>query len=532
MRLIRLVALFGSLMLLTATVVLFIERRIDVQDDQDGRVRGAADAALVSVDAVLSDVSGAVDRSIDVLPPEPAATDLARSAGVLARVVDDASACIGSSFATSCTADDLFGLSITGSLLTTTDAADGAVVVAADEATDRLVIARRALTVDAPEGADPITAVVAIPTSALISESAGRAATDLAAETLVAIAGTSEGSIRLGPERIDGSVVITDQVADRFAIGSIDVLTTVDGTVGFFSESTGIFVLLIGLGSVLLVLAAGTFLADRRRLVASAATDDLTGLANRREFERIAAEAVELAERFNTGLTVMVVDLNGFKQINDTLGHQFGDLVLKGTADRLDSAVRATDTVGRWGGDEFVIVLPGLDEATAIRASADRITAKLSSSPVVGDTIMGASIGAAAFPRHGADFDTLLCTADAAMYAAKSTGVPYHVADADLYRRANGLQDDEVSNEMIVGSSYIGPDRRSLVRDGDGAVDDTDPGTTPDPLPSPEPPTPGEPDESGAMLPITMPPTGERVDPSDDLDWADVGGSEPVDPSR
>jgi len=506
MRLIRLVALFGSLVLLTATVLLFIERRIDVQDDQDGRVRGAADAALVSVDAVLTDVSGSVDRSIDVLPAEPSAADLGRSAVALADVVDGASSCVASSFATSCTDDDLFGLSITGSLLSAGNAAEGLVVAAADEATDRVVVVRRALTTDAPEGSDPITSVVAVPTTALVSELVGIAAADLGAEIEVAIAGSIDGWIRVGPDRVDGRVVMIDQVGDPFSAGSVELVSSVDGDLPFFSESTGIFVLLIGLSSVLLVLAAGTFLADRRRLVTSAATDDLTGLANRREFERIAAEAVKLADRFNTGLTVMVVDLNGFKQINDTLGHQFGDLVLKGTADRLDSAVRETDTVGRWGGDEFVILLPGLDEATAIRASADRITAKLSSSPVVGDTVMRASIGAAAFPRHGADLDTLLRTADAAMYAAKSTGVPYRVADADLYRRANGLQDDEGSNEVIVSSSYIGPDRRSASR-ADVA-------------------------EAGEMVAITMPPTGEPADPVGDLEWADVGRAEPADPAR
>ncbi|MEM1333409.1 MAG: GGDEF domain-containing protein, partial [Actinomycetota bacterium] len=145
-------------------------------------------------------------------------------------------------------------------------------------------------------------------------------------------------------------------------------------------------------------------------------------------------------------------------------------------ADRLDRAIRDTDTVGRWGGDEFVILLPGLDEASAIRSSAERITTMLSSTPVVGDTVMRASIGAAAFPRHGSTLDALLRTADAAMYAAKTTGVSYRVADADLARRANGLTEDgqPAADELVVTTNYVGPDRRAAAALGDELRGDDD----------------------------------------------------------
>ena len=183
-----------------------------------------------------------------------------------------------------------------------------------------------------------------------------------------------------------------------------------------------------------------------------------------------------MADRFNTGLCVMVIDLNGFKQVNDTLGHQFGDLVLTASAERLVDAVRDTDVVGRWGGDEFVILLPGLAERTAVRNSAERIWHRLSGTPVVGDTTMSASIGAAIFPRHGTTLDALMRAADVAMYEAKTTGVSHRIADtievneslladsqADGGARGDstdGDEDEEALTEPIISDDYIGADRR------------------------------------------------------------------------
>jgi diguanylate cyclase (GGDEF)-like protein len=228
------------------------------------------------------------------------------------------------------------------------------------------------------------------------------------------------------------------------------VTSSVADDVGLFGDHLALYAALLGFGTVLIALAGWTFLAERKSLERRATTDELTGLVNRREFERLTQEAILDCDRFNMGLCVMLVDLNGFKQINDTLGHQFGDLVLEECAHRLTGAVRDTDIVGRWGGDEFVILLPGLEDGTAVRRSAERIAGQLSSAPVVGDVSISGAIGAALYPRHGDALDDLVRAADIAMYEAKSSGVTHRIADSlavDLARET-------------VSDSYRGPDRR------------------------------------------------------------------------
>ena len=152
--------------------------------------------------------------------------------------------------------------------------------------------------------------------------------------------------------------------------------------------------------------------------------DVLTGLPNRALLHDRLEQALRVAGRDNTALALLLIDLDGFKTINDTLGHHQGDLLLREVGARLRTVPRQRDTVARLGGDEFAALLPGDDEGGATR-TARKILAALAAPVVVEGRrlVVGASIGVALYPAHGTDAATLLRRADAAMYAAKRSAV-------------------------------------------------------------------------------------------------------------
>jgi diguanylate cyclase (GGDEF)-like protein len=152
--------------------------------------------------------------------------------------------------------------------------------------------------------------------------------------------------------------------------------------------------------------------------------DTLTRLPNRLSFQTRFARDLARAERENERVALLFIDLDHFKNVNDTLGHGAGDELLQHAADRLLAAVRPTDTVSRLGGDEFTVILPRLATPHEAGAAADRIVAALSQPfPLAQHEIfVGASIGIALYPDDGADGDTLLRNADTAMYRAKAGG--------------------------------------------------------------------------------------------------------------
>jgi len=151
------------------------------------------------------------------------------------------------------------------------------------------------------------------------------------------------------------------------------------------------------------------------RLAATARTDPLTGLANRRAFEQ------ELEQRLTTALpepfAVLMIDVDDLKQVNDARGHAAGDAVLKQVASVLTSHLRESDLVTRWGGDEFVLLMPGMDQVGAM-SMARRIGATLLTSEDAAGAI-SVSIGTAAFPVDGGTADTLMASADRSMYVGK-----------------------------------------------------------------------------------------------------------------
>lgn len=152
--------------------------------------------------------------------------------------------------------------------------------------------------------------------------------------------------------------------------------------------------------------------------------DALTGLLNRRRFQKELEKWSRYALRYKRHAALIFIDLDKFKFVNDTYGHHAGDLYLTGVSGLLSRALRETDTVARWGGDEFAILLPEITKDAAIEV-ANKLLRVLNDAEIdVGGhgITPSASIGVALFPDHGTSLDELVVYADAAMYEAKAAG--------------------------------------------------------------------------------------------------------------
>jgi diguanylate cyclase (GGDEF)-like protein len=152
--------------------------------------------------------------------------------------------------------------------------------------------------------------------------------------------------------------------------------------------------------------------------------DALTTLPNRTLLEDRLKLALAYAKREKKMLAVMFLDLDLFKEVNDSNGHEVGDLVLKQVALRLSACVRESDTVARLGGDEFIILLPIIDAETDATLVANKIVEAIDLPIIVKQTnlYVTASIGIAMYPQHGMDEKLLMLNADMAMYQAKKSG--------------------------------------------------------------------------------------------------------------
>lgn len=175
---------------------------------------------------------------------------------------------------------------------------------------------------------------------------------------------------------------------------------------------------------------------NERELLHLANRDELTGLYNRHWLLKHLPSALETARSTQSMLAILFVDLDGFKDVNDTRGHAVGDELLKAVAARLQSVLRPTDHVIRLGGDEFVVVLEPVNEEQQAAYVAERICASFEQAFLWnGDKLqMSASIGISLFPRDGNDAETLLKSADIAMYSVKAAGKNhYHFFRQELY---------------------------------------------------------------------------------------------------
>ena len=184
--------------------------------------------------------------------------------------------------------------------------------------------------------------------------------------------------------------------------------------------------------------------------------DALTGLANRTLFMERLEQALTVSSRRSCKLALLFLDLDGFKLVNDTLGHDAGDLLLKIVASRLDRCLRENDTVARLGGDEFTIVLQGIEHNGQPSAAAVRVLDALAHPVSVKnrEIFVGASIGIAMYPTDGRDAVTLLKNADTAMYRAKEHG-----------RNTYQFYTPDMGTQVLVRMSLESSIRRALEKD-------------------------------------------------------------------
>ena len=249
------------------------------------------------------------------------------------------------------------------------------------------------------------------------------------------------GSIELG--RVPFFSTSTKLVAGNASLVAVEPVSAVSARVNAYRRR------LLFAAAITLALAAGLatrlarpvarVFADLARLTNQAQTDGLTNLANRRALDERLDDEVDHAKRLGTNVAFVIADIDNFKSINDSYGHQAGDEVLRRVARTFAEAVRELDLPGRYGGEEIALVLPGTN-LTGARALAEKIRRSLEELPFT--TPEGipfqvtASFGAACFPAQSS-VETLVAAADAALYEAKRAG-KNRVVTATAKRKPRG----------------------------------------------------------------------------------------------
>jgi len=188
------------------------------------------------------------------------------------------------------------------------------------------------------------------------------------------------------------------------------------------------------------------------QLQVQALSDGLTGCYNRRAFEMQLERDLHLATRMRQPLSLIMLDADGFKRINDQAGHDTGDCALRIIAENLRTELRAVDSAARFGGDEFAVILPQADIEGALIV-AERLRKKIAETEIPGYGFMTASFGLATFPVHASSRDTLVITADRALYESKAGGrnrvsLPPHDSHG-TFDDATPLLDLEIPAEVL-----------------------------------------------------------------------------------
>jgi diguanylate cyclase (GGDEF)-like protein len=215
-----------------------------------------------------------------------------------------------------------------------------------------------------------------------------------------------------------------------------------------------------GAGNFLGYRGVGSNITEKKRHEAQiremAEYDFLTGLPNRLLFAARFEFATRQAERHGGGLALLFIDLDHFKNINDSLGHHVGDRILAETAKRLVAATRTSDTVARHGGDEFIVMLSGPNEAASLARIAETMVETLSQPYMVAgrELTITPSIGIAIWPADGEDLNSMVKNADLAMYHSKSQG-------RNQFSFFRVEMNDKVTERLAIESAL----RRALLRD-------------------------------------------------------------------
>ncbi len=234
--------------------------------------------------------------------------------------------------------------------------------------------------------------------------------------------------------------LIIEQVKKLVTLQKAQANTALQAAQSAYTNARNLMVLLGGLATLLVILIS--MIVTRRvtnqahQLVQQALHDELTGLANRNLFTDRLKKAVMRGQRNAAPFSIILIDLNRFKMVNDKLGHQVGDLLLKEVARRLKQCVRKVDTVARLGGDEFVIILEPLAPQN-VQQLVDKLTVVIAKPFLLAgqEISVGSSLGIATYPNHGQDCMTLIKRADAAMYEAKRNSIPYQYYDTDVVQQ-------------------------------------------------------------------------------------------------
>ncbi|MFG2090467.1 MULTISPECIES: GGDEF domain-containing protein [unclassified Spirillospora] len=200
----------------------------------------------------------------------------------------------------------------------------------------------------------------------------------------------------------------------------LDVVELCVGTIVAITSALSLGLLLLALPPVMLLQRS----LMHQQLQAAARTDAKTGLLNAAAWQREADTELSRAQRTHDAVALLLIDIDHFKRVNDTHGHLMGDQVLVGVASTLCHQLRDYDVVGRFGGEEFVVLLPGADTVEACRV-AERLRGRVRRLAVPaeeGTVTVTVSVGVALFRTHGQDLLELLASADLALYRAKSSG--------------------------------------------------------------------------------------------------------------